>query len=32
MVNDGIVLLQENTPHVKTFSKLQATRVSNLLS
>jgi hypothetical protein len=29
MVNDGIVLLQENTPHVKTFSKLQAVRVRN---
>jgi hypothetical protein len=27
MVNDGIVLLQENTPHVKTFGKLQAIRV-----
>lgn len=26
MVNDGIMLLQENVPHVKTFAKLQATR------
>ncbi|KAF6255218.1 hypothetical protein COO60DRAFT_237950 [Scenedesmus sp. NREL 46B-D3] len=26
MVNDGIVLLQENTPHVKTFGQLQAIR------